>query len=119
MPRKKLYKRKFRLKKGSYNTKPELQVKAILEELGIVYQQQFPIQRKLYDFYLPKYNVLLEVDGVYWHSNLPYGDMNATQKRNYQNDLYKDGLATINGYIICRIREDEISKTKIKQLLKG
>ena len=33
MPRKKLYKRKYRLKKGSYNTKPELQVKAILDRL--------------------------------------------------------------------------------------
>lgn len=63
--------------KKSFNTKPELILKKILEDLNILYEQQFLIQfrktkysnwRHCYDFYICNTNILIEVDGDYWHS---------------------------------------------------
>ena len=105
--------------KNSYNTAPERQVKAILERLDIKYQQQFPLRRKFYDFYLPDYNVLLEVDGVYWHGkNLTFEEKSPVQKRSHRNDEYKDALAKIYGFTLLRIWEGECTIRNIKRLLK-
>ena len=123
MPKKFYRKRKRRLtcrkRKVCYNTKPELEFKAILEKLEIEYEQQFRIQNKYYDFYLPDYNALIEVDGIYWHGiGVEFEQKSRMQKRTYKNDLYKDGLAAINGFIIKRINEGEITVSKVKKLLK-
>lgn len=65
------------LKKTS-NTKPERLFETLIKELNIDYQKQYLIQfgkikegkrfRHCYDFYLPKFNLLVEIDGDFWHS---------------------------------------------------
>lgn len=63
--------------KNMMNTKPELIMKKILENLNLLYEQQFLIQfkktersnwRHCYDFHICNTNILIEVDGDYWHS---------------------------------------------------
>ena len=53
-------------------TKPELKFKEILDSNNIEYKHQYSVQwkkgwKKWYDFYLPTLNLLVEIDGIYWH----------------------------------------------------
>lgn len=42
--------------------------KEFLEKLGVKYEEQFEAKdiKRFYDFYLPEYRMLIEVDGDYW-----------------------------------------------------
>lgn len=93
-----------------------------LDKLGVKYIYQFkaPTQR-VYDFYCPDENVIIEVDGDYWHAkDLVYEEMNPTQKKNKRVDKQKDHWALINGIPIIRIWETDINKnpSKVMKLLK-
>jgi very-short-patch-repair endonuclease len=84
-----------------------------LEELGIKFKSKFWINikgysPKEYDFYIPSLNLLLEIDGEYWHS-LP---------KNVKNDKYKDELAKIAGYKLLRIPEKLVLVDLIKKSIK-
>jgi very-short-patch-repair endonuclease len=50
-----------------FNTKPEIEMKRCLKELGIHYEFQYPVKNiehcYIADFYLPLYNLIIEVDG--------------------------------------------------------
>lgn len=58
------------------NTSIELEIKRQLDELCLEYEQQKQCYNKRYaksfyaDFYLPKYDLIIECNGSYWH-NLP------------------------------------------------
>ena len=69
---------------GNDMTSPEIAVNAILLKIGIIYQKQFILNSVIYDFYVPSKNLLIEVDGDYYHANpLIYEqkDLNGMQKR--------------------------------------
>jgi len=91
------------------NTKPELEAKKILRILHIGYRHPYPVWciEHCYpaDFYLPKLNIILEVDGKHWH--------------NYPDGLNVDKIRTQEliqkGYKVIRVWEDEIHK--LPQLL--
>lgn len=59
------------------NTKPEREMEDILLKLGIKFKKQFLINNinhsYIADFYLPEFNCVIEVDGLYWH-NYPHGN---------------------------------------------
>lgn len=55
----------------TYGTRPELQMAAILEEFRVEYEWQHRIGRCVVDFWLPRTNEVVEVDGVYWHPDGP------------------------------------------------
>lgn len=59
---------------NSRTSKLEQRVTAILGEYDIKYVHQYTISNTLgshvFDFYLPKYNMLIDCDGVYYHSYL-------------------------------------------------
>lgn len=64
------WKLKNKIPGGSKNTKIELKVKDILDKNGIVNIHQYDEIKSYYvDFYLPDINLVLEVDGDYWHAN--------------------------------------------------
>ena len=57
--------------------------KEFLDKLGVEYVYQFKAESigRFYDFFLPKENVLIEVDGDFYHSfGLVYEDMSPMQK---------------------------------------
>jgi DNA mismatch endonuclease, patch repair protein len=106
----------------SKNTGPEKKVKQILRELGYQYRVQWMIndlgRKRYYDIFIPKLNLLIEVDGTYWHGkDLDDSELNATQRKNRKNDKFKNRIADKHGYTLVRIWEDEISTTKVKKLL--
>lgn len=58
----------------------------------------FKIDKWKYDFYLPKYHLIIEYDGYPWH-NFEIA---------LKNDAIKDELAIKEGYRICRLRDKRL-----------
>ena len=78
----------------------------------------FKDRRFACDFYLPDYNVLIEIDGSYWHKKDLTECKTKIQKRNFFNDITKDKLAFKFGYRLIRILEKETDQEIIKILIK-
>jgi G:T-mismatch repair DNA endonuclease (very short patch repair protein) len=49
------------------DTKPELEFKAFLNENNIDFIPQHPTKYGIIDFYLPDFEMYVEIDGTYWH----------------------------------------------------
>ena len=83
------------------------------ERLNISYKRQYPIEKYVhqYDFYIEKYNLLVEMDGEYFH-NLP------NQK---VKDLGQMQRCVELGYTIVRITDKEINKNRniIEEIFNG
>jgi len=97
------------------DTKPELEAEKLLKENNIRYKKQY-WQRDgkrivFYDFILWDYNLLLEIDGDYWHANPKFfSTMNEAQRKNVNNDKYKEKLAKNRDFLLFRIWESEIEE---------
>lgn len=105
-------------------TAPEQSFATLLEELGINYETQKIVGGKIYDFYIPDKNMLVEVDGVYWHSkDKELKEMSLMQKKTFYNDIKKNAIAKNNEYTLERVWEDdlkenyELTKSRFKYLL--
>ena len=93
------------------------------ESLEIKYIHSYYIESigKIYDFYLPDYNIIIEVDGDFWHCNpikhiIPECK---TQEINLENDKFKTQWAINNGYTLLRFWENDINNNikQVKQIL--
>ena len=90
--------------------------KNFLDKMKVEYVWQFEAKdiKRSYDFYLPNSNILIEVDGDYWHVNPKKYDINdrdsltPTQKRDIRVDEMKNKWALLHGIPIYRIWEDDI-----------
>ncbi len=102
-------------------TKPESEFMELLEKNNIKFQFQKSVKwingwKKWYDFYIPKHNLLVEIDGIYWHGKgKSYDTLNKQQKKTRENDILKNKLAEEHGYNLIRIWSDEISNFKIEK----
>jgi very-short-patch-repair endonuclease len=102
----------------------EYKFEGILELLEIKYTHSYFIKdiNKIYDFYLPEHNILIEIDGDFWHCNpdtkyaLPECK---TQHINISNDKFKTQWAVDNGYKLLRFWENDINNNikQVKQVL--
>ena len=93
----------------------EMQFEMVLKTLDIEYIHSYYINTKehhfIYDFYLPKYNILLEIDGDFWHCNPNTKYLKPeckTQEINIINDKVKNQWALDNGYKLLRFWEYDI-----------
>lgn len=77
------------------DTKPEREFKKWLNSRGIFYLHQYRIGARghPYDFYFPDYNLIVEIDGHYWHQKV---------EQKVKDKLHVD-LALKAGYDIVRI----------------
>lgn len=56
-------------------------IKSILDELGVIYETQKELvgktkeKKMIYDFFLPKYKLFIEADGIFWHSDYKKSDI--------------------------------------------
>ena len=85
----------------------------------IRYEEQFEAKdiKRFYDFFLPDYRTLVEVDGSWFHSyGLIYEEMNPMQKRNARVDEIKNEWAALHGYPLIRIWEHDINENPQKVL---
>lgn len=92
-------------------TKPHIILSKLLTELKIQYIEEYTLDYWSFDFYLPKYNLFIEVDGDYWHSNpkiYPNGPKTKSQKINYTRDLSKNNYCIKNKLKLIRFWESDI-----------
>ena len=88
-------------KQGTYSgvfqtpTKPERAVKSVLDFMCLAYEyNSFCLEGRLFDFYLPDHNVLIEYDGWYWHQT----------DRGQEGDAIKDCLAQEASLPLIRLK---------------
>ena len=108
---------KERMRQQSYNrskrhpSKPEIRMMEILRKNGINFLHQFFPKIKNYypaDFYLPEKNLIIEVDGKYYH-NYPDG---TTIDRIRNEQMFQ------SGYKVLRLWDDEITEEIVLQRIK-
>lgn len=84
----------------------------ILDKLDVNYEQQFEAKSigRFYDVALLDYNVLIECDGSFFHSDpsIYESPKYITQKRNKRVDEIKNIWAVSNGYVLLRFWEKDI-----------
>jgi len=93
----------------SHQGKTTLESKVLiaLEELGLKYIDEYRPKgtRRIFDFYLPDLNILIEADGDFWHYS-EWAEKNGHTKR----DKTKSKWAIDNGYKLIRLRESDVEK---------
>jgi len=97
-------------------SKTEIGFSKILESLNIKYEPQFELDGKYFDFRISGTNILIEVDGIYWHAKYAK-NLNEAQMRNTLNDACKTKLAAKHGYVLLRFWEDDITTDIVKTML--
>lgn len=122
-----LHKEKYLKKKAnemsSNMTAPEKKVANVMKKMGIEFESQKIVSQFIYDFYIPSCNLLIEVDGDYYHGNpeiYQEGEINRMQFNNKKRDLEKSSTAKGFGYSIERFWEKDINENidNIKKVLK-
>lgn len=86
-----------------------------LDKLGVIYERQFEAKdiKRFYDFKIG--NILIEVDGDYWHGkDLVYEDKNRMQKHSEWVDEVKNEWAISHGYLLYRVWESDINNDGAK-----
>lgn len=85
------------------NTKPERDFTNWCIANSMEYIAQFQINGKghYYDFYLPTQNLIVEIDGDYWHSLI----------EQIERDVQHNQLAQANRYNLIRFKQSEIDAT--------
>lgn len=86
-----------------------------LDKLGVKYVCQYKAESigRFFDFYLPDNNILIEIDGGYWHSDprlFEGKELTPTQKRNKRVDKDKNKWAIEHKIPLLRFWEDDINK---------
>lgn len=114
-------------KVGGYSiSNLENRISKVLNYLNLNYEKQFVIKTskrtwKIYDFLLKDYNIIIEVNGDYWHANphiytfndninYPWGKIKA--KDVWNRDKKKKKIAENKGYKVIYIWESEMKKIK-------
>lgn len=93
------------------NTLPSRRFEEILRQYDIPYIKEYVLSSWSFDFYLTKHNILVEVDGDYFHSNpkiYPSGPKTKTQKINHYRDIQKNRFCYQNNYKLVRFWESDI-----------
>lgn len=102
------------IKEGRYkhtNTMPMRVFRNFLNNKSIKYEEETILSCWSFDFYLQDYDVYIEIDGDYFHSNpkiYPYGPKTKTQKVNKYRDDKKNKFCEENSIRLVRIWESEI-----------
>lgn len=108
--------RRERLTSGKMS-KPERIMQEILEANGIPYTYQHELSGFFYDFIIQGTNILIEVDGDFWHCKpgSPYEEPKMPEQiKNLANDKKKTAIAYANGYKLLRFWESDIESNRLQ-----
>jgi hypothetical protein len=97
------------------DTKPHREMVEILKEMGIVTLSEVLVICYTFDVFLPEYNIYIEVDGDFFHSNpkfYPKGPISKIQKRNAANDKNKNAFCEQYKMKLLRFWEYDIMNNK-------
>lgn len=93
-------------------SKPHIKFKNLLEQLNINFLEEKILGFWTFDFYLTEYDIYIEVDGDYFHSNpntrWPNGPVTKTQIKVRANDNRKNKFAENNNIKLFRFWEYDI-----------
>jgi very-short-patch-repair endonuclease len=93
--------------KGKKHSNLELEICNEFQLAGIKTMPQYEIDGYYFDLYLPEYNILVEIDGDFWHPKSLDECKYDFQKSNYKKDKRKDKLCKSKNIQLIRIRESE------------
>jgi very-short-patch-repair endonuclease len=103
----------LKTKLSNKKSKLEKKFELILNLIGIDFKYQYELSDRLFDYYLIKYNILIEIDGDFYHCN-PNSKHNEiiyeTQKLTIKNDKYKNSLCQKNNITLIRYWEKDINE---------
>lgn len=91
---------------GDGKSYPEKFVFSFLEQLDLEFITEYSplwIGIKRYDFYIAKYNIIIETDGTLGHGKGVHGKSNKTVKETIDSDKYKDEMALKNKIEVIRL----------------
>ena len=103
------------LKGYQYNNKTILESRFgdLLESIGVDFTFQHTICGFNFDYYLPKYDLVIEVDGDFYHCNpikYPNGPIYETQRNTVKNDNKKNKICeSSEGLTLLRFWETDIN----------
>ena len=106
--------KRIRNKEFSLSSKLEENfIENFIKPLNLDFSTQFYIKdiQQYCDIYIPKYNLIIECDGDFWHVNpkkFPEGAKYDYQKKKIEKDKIKNEYLLNNGYKLLRIWEDDI-----------
>ena len=84
----------------------------MLDDLKIEWEREVPLKYlqgyRYYDFRLIGYNVMIEVDGSYWHGHRDKPSYVTLMAK--KNDMIKSWLAKKEGYELIRIKEKQLKE---------
>jgi len=98
-------------KQSSKKSKLEIIFDNILNNLNILFESQFEFKKRLFDYYLLEYKILIEVDGDFYHCNpnTKYKDTKyKVQEITLKNDNFKNKLCVDNNIQLIRYWENDI-----------
>lgn len=92
-----------------------------LKPLGVRYKYQFEAKDigRWFDFYLPDHNLIIEIDGSYYHADprvITEDKLTPMHRRNMKVDELKNRWALAHGIPIIRIWEKDINENPKKVL---
>ena len=88
------------------DTSIELKMEKLLIKLGIEFQKQVPLHKiAIVDFYVPSKNLVIQVDGCYWHGCPIH---HPTRMKSRERDANQDKVLQENGLQVIRFWEHEI-----------
>lgn len=93
------------------DTSLEIKLYSMLKEENIVFIKKYELNGKVYDAYLPDKNILIEIDGGFWHKQSLEECKYKYQTESYYNDIVKNQIAEDNNMKLIRIRENSIPNT--------
>ena len=98
-----------KLPSSSKDTKPERLFALMLDMINIKYEKQKSVKKYKCDFYIPEYNLIVEIDGDYWHANPKkykandiIGPSKKTAKKIWESDKTKTHDILNEGYKVLR-----------------
>lgn len=92
----------YAIKSDKHHTDLELIIKNLLERLDIKYSTGFSVGKRIADFYLPNNKIIIETDGLYWHSD------RIIKSYRHHSDRRQSFIDA--DYIPLFFREDEINE---------
>lgn len=99
------------------DTSLETKVYGMMDEEKINYIKKYELCGKVYDALLTDYNILLEIDGDFWHKQTIESCKYEFQKKAFFNDIEKNEIAIKNNFKILRILEKNLPKTVMEAVL--
>lgn len=101
-----------------FDSKLEARFASILKNVGIYWISQYRIKNKYYDFFLPEYKLLVEIDGDYIHTNNKVGHFinSRFKKKIFRNDALKNLIAEYSGFELLRIWETDLNNLNEKNI---